>query len=564
MKKKSSHESAHRWDEEYDVVVIGFGGAGACAAIEAHDSGARVLIIERFAGGGATKMSGGVIYTGGGTRQQRAAGFSDTPEKMHRYMMREMNSNKATAGGDAYDGKALRVFCKRSAENLSWLESLGLVVPETYFPGKTNQPPGGYGLYFSGNEKQYAGDDAPVPRGHVPLGKGMSGGFLYKTLQQAVIDRGIQVKYRCRSEELVTDTDGAVIGLRALALKKSLLIKSLHILLYNLGFASSKSRKLIYRLENRFGIPVNIGARGGVIICSGGFVYDKKKFLDYAPNYKGCLPLGTAGDDGSGMELGRSAGGVLDSMDVCAASRFIYPPEAFISGILVNLNGKRFCDETLYGASISRNISLQPERRAFLIIDSARYRLAKQQVKKGESLRGASLLSILKGEMNAIIYRKLTTFINLHFNREKARSIFMLAKKCRIPEEALQYTIEYYNQQCATGCDREFGKLKNYLEELDSPPFYAIDCRLDTLAFPSPCLTMGGLKVKGLSSQVVRADGSVIQGLYAAGRSASGICSRSYVSGFSLADCVFSGRNAGLHASKQASRNKKPVRKRMT
>jgi len=548
--------SAHRWDEEYDVVVIGFGGAGACAAIEAHDSGARVLVIERFAGGGATKMSGGVIYTGGGTRQQRAAGFADTPEMMYRYMMREMNSNRAP-GGDAYDGRALRVFCKRSAENLSWLESLGLVVPETYFPGKTNQPPGGYGLYFSGNEKQYAGGDTPVPRGHVPLGKGMSGGFLYQTLRQAVIDRGIRVKYRCRSERLITDADGSVIGIRALELKKSPLLRALHGLLYNLGFISSRSRKFMYRLEKRFGAPVDIRAHGGVIICSGGFVYDKNKFLKYAPNYRGCLPLGTAGDDGSGIELGQGAGGVLDSMDVCAASRFIYPPEAFISGILVNMEGVRFCDETLYGASISRNISLQPQRRAYLIIDSARYQLAKKQVKKGESLRGASLISILKGEMNAIIYRRLTTFVNLHFNRKKAESISMLAHKCGIPEKALQRTIEQYNKQCDAGADREFGKMKNYMEKLGAPPFYAIDCRLDTLAFPSPCLTMGGLKIKGLSSQVLRRNGSVIPGLYAAGRSASGICSRSYVSGFSLADCVFSGRNAGSHAARQALRNRK-------
>ncbi len=52
------------WDETFDVVVCGFGGAGACAAIEAADEGARVLVLERFEGGGATRKSGGVIYAG--------------------------------------------------------------------------------------------------------------------------------------------------------------------------------------------------------------------------------------------------------------------------------------------------------------------------------------------------------------------------------------------------------------------------------------------------------------------------------------------------------------------
>lgn len=65
-------------------------------------------------------------------------------------------------------------------------------------------------------------------------------------------------------------------------------------------------------------------------------------------------------------------------------------------------------------------------------------------------------------------------------------------------------------------------------------------------------LTLGGLVVAEDTGQVRRADGSVIDGLYAAGRSAVGVCSNSYVSGLSLADCVFSGRRACLHAANLA------------
>jgi 3-oxo-5alpha-steroid 4-dehydrogenase len=66
------------WDFETDVAVIGFGAAGACAAIEAADAGARVMLFERNSGsGGASGLSGGEIYIGGGggTDAQRAAGF---------------------------------------------------------------------------------------------------------------------------------------------------------------------------------------------------------------------------------------------------------------------------------------------------------------------------------------------------------------------------------------------------------------------------------------------------------------------------------------------------------
>ncbi len=62
-------------------------------------------------------------------------------------------------------------------------------------------------------------------------------------------------------------------------------------------------------------------------------------------------------------------------------------------------------------------------------------------------------------------------------------------------------------------------------------------------------LTLGGLAVAEDTGQVRRADGTLVPGLYAAGRSAAGLCSRSYVSGLSLADCVFSGRRAGRHAA---------------
>ncbi|PYY66301.1 delta 4, 5-alpha steroid dehydrogenase, partial [Pseudomonas jessenii] len=55
------------WDERCDLLIVGFGGAGACAAIEASTRGLSVLALDRFEGGGATALSGGVVYAGGGT-----------------------------------------------------------------------------------------------------------------------------------------------------------------------------------------------------------------------------------------------------------------------------------------------------------------------------------------------------------------------------------------------------------------------------------------------------------------------------------------------------------------
>lgn len=64
------------WDAEVDVVVVGFGGAGVCAALEAAQQGASVLVLDRCHGGGSTAASGGVIYAGGGTPYQKADVYS--------------------------------------------------------------------------------------------------------------------------------------------------------------------------------------------------------------------------------------------------------------------------------------------------------------------------------------------------------------------------------------------------------------------------------------------------------------------------------------------------------
>ena len=70
------------WDDEADVVVVGLGAAGACAALEACDTHADVLALERASGGGGTSaMSTGQIYLGGGTPIQEKCGFEDSPEE---------------------------------------------------------------------------------------------------------------------------------------------------------------------------------------------------------------------------------------------------------------------------------------------------------------------------------------------------------------------------------------------------------------------------------------------------------------------------------------------------
>ena len=76
------------WSGDSDVVVVGFGGAGACAAIAAHDGGASVTVLEAAsASGGSTELSSAEIYLGGGTAIQQAVGYDDSVEAVYGYLM---------------------------------------------------------------------------------------------------------------------------------------------------------------------------------------------------------------------------------------------------------------------------------------------------------------------------------------------------------------------------------------------------------------------------------------------------------------------------------------------
>ena len=109
------------WDIETDIAIVGFGGAGACAAIEAADAGATVQLFElASASGGSTALSSAEIYMGGngGTPVQQACGYSDDTENMLNYL-------RACFGNQADEDK-LRYYCENSIAHYQWLTGMGV------------------------------------------------------------------------------------------------------------------------------------------------------------------------------------------------------------------------------------------------------------------------------------------------------------------------------------------------------------------------------------------------------------------------------------------------------
>jgi 3-oxo-5alpha-steroid 4-dehydrogenase len=294
-------------------------------------------------------------------------------------------------------------------------------------------------------------------------------------------------------------------------------------------------QRALTRLEARYAQRWTARARRGVILCAGGFVFNPDMMRKHAPAFAGSMPIGTVGDDGSGIELGQSVGGAVGQMDRCSAWRFINPPEAFTCGILVDARGQRICNEELYGATLGELIAERARGHGYLVIDATMVAQAREQIRRQKGAR----------------FQKLSTFINLFLNRKTAATLTELAACCGMPADAFAATVAAYNGVALQGGADPFGKSEALCQPIRTPPFYAINCDIENAKFQTPCLTLGGLRVNGASGQVLRQDGSPIAGLYAAGRNAVGIASHSYISGLSISDCIFSGRTAGRCGARQ-------------
>lgn len=530
--------------EVVDVLVVGTGVAGTVASIEAAERGATVVALDHWGRGGASARSGGVVYAGGGTPQQRAAGFDDTAEAMERYL--------ALEEGIPLDDARLERFCRRSLEDFGWLVAHGVTFPAGFDASKAVVPvDDDTGLYFSGNEKHF--DDAvpAVARGHRVAGAGMTGRDLTESLHRAARRAGVDLRPGVVVERLLQEPDGRVVGVEALVLRSDTATRAARAVAYrSLDLAGAGLRHVpaslsgaVRRLERRRGRRVRILARRGVVLATGGFSYNRRLMAAHAPAFARAMPLGTPGDDGSGILMAQQAGAGLRLMEHCGASRFIAPPEAFCRGILVDADGERICDESLYAATLSARIA-DHGGRAWLVVDRAVRRQVRGQIRAATRLRTRPLGQLLSGKANHVVFPRLFGSINLFVNRRAAPDLGTLGRRCGLPPGRLQATVAAYNELASRGGPDPLGKAASLLQPLEQPPFSAVRCHLDGVLFPAPCITLGGIDVDG-EQRARRPDGSVVPGLFAAGRCAAGVASRSYVSGLSLADCVFSGRNAG-------------------
>lgn len=457
-KGKGTSKDVKYEDTSCDVVIIGAGGAGLSAAVEAADNGAKVIVLEKqgIIGGNTNYSTGGINASE--TSVQRGLGINDTNQLFYDDTMK---------GGHGLNFPNLvKSLVEHSAGTIDWLISLGADLSDVGLMGGSS-----------------------VKRTHRPKGGAAIGSHLMKVLKEASAKRNIDIRTSNKVTGLIAD-NGKVTGVT---------------------------------VEQKDGTTYNVKAKA-TIIATGGFGANIEMVTSYQPKLKGFSTLNHKGATGDAFAWVTKLGSDLIQMEqiqihpTAEATNHILITEAVRGNgaILVNQQGARFINEMDTRDVVSAAILAQEGAKAYLIFD--------QGVRK-------SLASI-------------ETYANQGLLKT-GNTIDELARSIACPSSALQATLSKYNEYQTTGTDKDFGRSATQMTAaITTPPFYAV------AVTPAIHHTMGGLHVdEGM--HVLRADGSAIQGLYAAGEVTGGVHGGNRLGGNGVADIVVNGKIAGKNASQQ-------------
>jgi 3-oxo-5alpha-steroid 4-dehydrogenase len=263
----------------------------------------------------------------------------------------------------------------------------------------------------------------------------------------------------------------------------------------------------------RFGETVTLRASRGVVLTAGGFIFNDDMLRQHCPPLvRGSFKVGTEGDDGRGIRMAQALGASVRNMYAGEVSLPLTPPRTLIHGILVNGQGQRFINEDTYMGRVGQSALYEQDGEAYLVVDEASY-----------EVNWMGLAATWVCETPA-----------------------QLESEMGLPAGSLQATLELYNRHAADGNDPLFHKNAPWVRPL-VPPIGAFDLRIGPA--PYAPFTLGGLETT-VDGAVLDLNGDAIGGLYAAGRTTSGVCSFGYASGLSIGDSTMFGRFAGTSAAR--------------
>jgi succinate dehydrogenase/fumarate reductase flavoprotein subunit len=486
-----------QWDEEADVLIVGYGLAGAAAAIEARDldPDADILILEKLGerhAGGNSRVSGQSLLIARDKEalksyQRALSRPNPIPEEMLDAWAAQMVALEPYIEARASEAGA------RYIRSAGWSER-GRILE---FPE-----------YGAEQAVAHTATILPVPSG------------VWLAFKACVERRRIRINHDTPIVDLVQDPDTLeVFGVVAVKAGKRIAVK----------------------------------ARRAVVMACGGFEND----LDMQRNYFGlaeCAPLGTPGNTGDGIRILQKAGADLWHMRNQGQSGGIWPGFRFpghdtvflrtlfwqsFSWIDVAGDDQRFVDETAEWQLTHYKQKLHGE-----YVDTPHHRVGRMHMLFDETTRRHNRLATEVMTWNTVVEGYGWSEDN---SKEigsgwiiRGDSVEELAARIGRNPAAIASTVERYNRACADGADPEFGRSTPTLQPIAAPPFYAIEL------VPAIVCTGGGAR-RNIESEVLNHAGQPIARLYEAGELGS-MFSNLYQNGSYLTEAMISGRAAGRNA----------------
>jgi fumarate reductase flavoprotein subunit len=489
LKTKVTHKPLRT--ETCDLVVVGSGTAGMCAAVRAAELGASVILLEKLSIFGGTSLF--------------AEGVGGLNSYMHKKDGVKIDINEAVMRCEGYhhwgaDAPCLQRFLSESGKTIDWLhDNCGVTFLQATVTAPTSYPSWHLG---SNDQGKF------VKIGHSVL----------KPLNKYGKKLGVKLRLSNPATGLIVE-NGTIKG--------------------------------VYVNDTKINEEYAIKAKA-VVLATGGYANNKEMFERFTHvKYDSIFNYGGAkGRDGDGIRWGEEVGAafhfpgaVMFGVPRVPDAKMNTDKVSFLFSVQPNLRinerGLRFLNED-YSMDFGKfgNV-LQTQAKVFSLIDQAYL----------DMFQNKSVVrhSVIRGYFAGKPMSDAVEVVKIAIKKgqvHKFDTVGELAKFIGVDAQTLQKTLDKYNDSCATGKDVEFGKPASMLQAVKTAPYYVAEL------LPTMFTTIGGLRVDEYF-RVTNTEGKPIPGLYALGNDASSIYGHDYdvgiMSGSQQGWCATGGRLTAEH-----------------